>query len=354
MIDKSLRELVKGRIREFSREPSALIFVIFMPVIWICVLGLALSDNGAKPIYVAIVAEEKSTPKPFHENVVHALKEFPSKINVSETRMDEANTLLKRGSIWLVIKPRTKDRTIEYIYDAKHSEAARAYQLANDTIQSSFGRTNPIQTQVNPFKAPGARYVDFLIPGLLVFSLFTTSMFGTGMTIVSNRRENLLKRYLATPMNPYYYILSHIIGRSFIYVVETTVVLLTGMAIFGFVIQGSFGLFLLSNLIATACFTSIAILLAARNSNTATYNGMINFLTLPMMIFGGVWFARDHLPGWMNQIATYLPMTLGVDSARKIAIESATLVQVWPQLVLLLSYTAVFTVLAKMRFRWFS
>ncbi|MDD9951311.1 MAG: ABC transporter permease [Zetaproteobacteria bacterium] len=353
MINRSLIELVKGRIREFCREPSALIFVVCMPVIWICVLGLALSDTQEKPVFVGLINQNDSRHG-FYENIRHALGEYPNRIKVKEVAQEEGYTQLKRGNIWLLVVPDTDKDSIDYVYDPELSEGSRAFQTVNDVIQSSFGRTDPVKTQTRSLEVPGARYVDFLIPGLLIFSLFTTSMFGTGMTIVSNRRENLLKRYLATPMNPYSYILSHIIGRIFIFAIEVFVVLLTGMAIFGFRIQGSLPLFLTCALISTACFTSIAVLLAARNSNTATYNGTINFLTLPMMIFAGVWFSRDHLPEWINMVASYLPLTLGVDCARLIALESANWVAVAPTLLLLLAYTAIFTCIAKIRFRWYT
>ena len=45
MINKSLVEMVKGRWREFKREPSAMFFVVFMPILWMLILGLAFSDS---------------------------------------------------------------------------------------------------------------------------------------------------------------------------------------------------------------------------------------------------------------------------------------------------------------------
>ncbi len=39
MIRPSLREHIKGRWREFLREPSAAFWVIFMPLLWMVVFG---------------------------------------------------------------------------------------------------------------------------------------------------------------------------------------------------------------------------------------------------------------------------------------------------------------------------
>ena len=44
---KSLIEMTKGRLREFRREPSAFFFVLFMPLLWMFILGLAFSEAVA-------------------------------------------------------------------------------------------------------------------------------------------------------------------------------------------------------------------------------------------------------------------------------------------------------------------
>ena len=45
-----------------------------------------------------------------------------------------------------------------------------------------------------------ARYIDFLIPGLLGMNLMGSGMWGMGFALVEMRQRKLLKRYIATPM----------------------------------------------------------------------------------------------------------------------------------------------------------
>ena len=47
MMRKGLVELTKCRLREFAREPSAMIFVILMPIIWMIVIGFAFICSGS-------------------------------------------------------------------------------------------------------------------------------------------------------------------------------------------------------------------------------------------------------------------------------------------------------------------
>jgi len=44
-----------------------------------------------------------------------------------------------------------------------------------------------------------------------------------------------------------------------------------------------------------------------------------------LLIFGGVFFSVDRLPGWMATIARFLPLTPGVDVLRKTLLEGASL-----------------------------
>ena len=55
MLSLSLKEMVKGRWREFCREPSALIFVILMPIMWMLILGLAINNSNDDKLRVGLV-----------------------------------------------------------------------------------------------------------------------------------------------------------------------------------------------------------------------------------------------------------------------------------------------------------
>ena len=81
------------------------------------------------------------------------------------------------------------------------------------------------------------------------------------------RRDNLLKRYLATPMRPMHYILSHIFGRGFILAVELAAILLAGWLIFRFRIEGGLLPFVAFAALGAGSFTALAILCGSRSSN---------------------------------------------------------------------------------------
>jgi len=346
----SLLALTIGRWREFRREPSAFFFVIFMPILWMAILGAAFSGKGTMKVQVGWINSQPSTLPAFEFDIPESLEANP---NIILHRGESSEIKLKqlRGEIAAVITVDSSGPVVSF--DAASQEGSNASAIINRTLQEAAGRVDPLFINTEKIEIPGTRYIDFLIPGLLALSIMTSSLFGTGMLIVSNRRENLLKRYLATPMKPHEYLISHIFGRIFIFVVEVVAILIAGYLMFGFKTVGSYLSFLGFAFLGTAAFTSIAILCAARTANPATMNGMTNVISLPMMLVAGVWFSRANFPDWLGQIVQYLPLTALVDGLRRIALEGANISSLMFESVILLTYTVISTAAATKLFKWY-
>ena len=54
---KQLKQMVIGRWLEFRREPSAIFWVGFMPVLWMVGLGLAFSNPKPEQYRVGLIEE---------------------------------------------------------------------------------------------------------------------------------------------------------------------------------------------------------------------------------------------------------------------------------------------------------
>ncbi len=345
-MSKALVEMVKGRMREFRREPSAFFFVLFMPLVWMLILGGAFSGNSHPRAAIGWVPGAGE----FAARVQKSLESNPD-FTVQTGDVSQQRKNLGKGTVGIFVEP-TADDHILYHYDDHHPDAQHVSRWVDDTIQVAFGRTNPVISQARPESVPGSRYIDFLLPGLLAFSLLTTSLFGTGMTLVSHRRENLLRRFLTTPVRPQEYILSHLIGRLFIMALELMMILSAGFLIFGFRVQGSWSAFFGLCIVGTASFTALAIAAGARMTQTSAYNSLVNLLTLPMMLLSGVWFSRTHFPLWCQELSQLLPLTALVDGLRRVALEGESWQGVQSQLGLLALYGILAFFWARKRFRW--
>jgi ABC-2 type transport system permease protein len=345
MISRSLVEMCKARMREFRREPSAFFWVIFMPIVWMLILGYSFSEPRTEIFGIVTIGERSS----------HLLADSDRAFGVEILRADDLHTaekLMRRGDAVLGVE-QTDTHGIRFILDETNPQANRARIIANDVIQQRLGRVDAIKTESLASSLRSSRYVDFLIPGLLGLSIMTSSLFGLGMTLVSNRKENLLKRYLATPMSRSEYLLSHMFGRFIVFLYEATSVLAAAWLLFGFEVSGNFLSFGIFALLGVACFSSIALLCASRTSSIPAMGAIINLVNLPMMLLSGVFFATSNLPSWLQSVTSFLPLTSLVNGLRLLALEGAGVAALTPHIYLLLAYTILCGFAAKQLFRWY-
>lgn len=340
----SLLTMVKCRWLEFRREPSAFYYVIFFPIISILALGYIFNSPDRKPHLIGIDSQSVFNDALYE---IRSSSQFRS-IDGDQETLDKA---MKRGQIHLILH--LSPDQAEFAFDPKNNDAQHAKLALNEVIQKHYGAKPALPTLDLPRDQNGQRYVDFLIPGLLAFSVISTSLFGTGQLIVSNRRDNLLKRYLVTPMQPIGYIFSHVFGRLAILAVEVAVVLLCGWIVFDFKIQGSLPLFLVMTVLGASAFTSLAMLASSRTSNSAAYAGIVNAVVMPMALVGGIWFSRSYFPSWLEQMTSWLPLTTFVESLRSIALDGAGFKDVWPSASALLAMTGIFSVTSARLFKWY-
>jgi len=321
---------------------------VFMPILWMVLLGFALGGSGNENYSLGwdITGSEGSESALVKE----ALIQNP-KIHLKEFDTKALNTLLIRGEVSAIAK--LEGNELIFSFDPNNPASRVTKDITNTIAQEALGRKDIIGNKDEIISIPGTRYIDFLIPGLLALSILTSSMFGTGMTIVSNRREGLLKRYLATPMQAPQYLISHVIGRGFILVVEATAILVCAYLIFDFHIIGSFLAFVFFAVLGAAAFTAISIFFGARTENASTMNGISNLFMLPLMLLSGVWFSTDGFPKWLGLIADWLPLKPLVDGLRRVALEGATLADLQFQIGLLVAYTVLAIVAAKSTFKWY-
>lgn len=346
----SFLELIKGRWREFIREPSAAFFVVLMPIVFMTILGFALEGSQEDIYGVGWITDIPDAQRQSAEEQFMALSRDRA-LKVKSGTSSELALAMQRGEVQVIVE--ILPNSVQLTLDSQSREARQAKLRVEDTLQRAAGRTDPLLILQEKTTIPGTRYIDFLVPGLLAMSIMTTSLFGTGMLIVSNRRENLLKRYLATPMRPYEYILSHVVGRGFMLGIEVSSILLAARMLFAFELHGRWLDFALFATLGAAAFTALGLLLASRTANAAAMNGMTNLITLPMLIVSGVWFSRSHFPDWLANGVRWLPLTALTDGLRRIALEGAGLVSLSFELSILASFFMVCAIVTVPLFKWY-
>ena len=109
------------------------------------------------------------------------------------------------------------------------------------SIERELRNSEPMfSLKIEDVKARSQRYIDFLLPGLLAFMLMNLSIAGSGFNIVEYRRRGILKRLFVTPIQPKDFIVSIVLARTLIVLMQISVVLGLAIVLLDVKIMGSF------------------------------------------------------------------------------------------------------------------
>lgn len=340
MSDHPLWQLTLVRFREFIREPEALFWVFVFPLLLAAGLGLAFRNTPAETVAVGVVAAHQPA---FDDAPALDVEAFPT--------VGDGLDALSEGKVALLVE-RAADGSIVYHYDDTNPEGRDARLRVDIAVQQSAGRKDPVAAEDRLIREAGSRYIDFLVPGLLGMNLMGGSIWGMGFAIVDARRRKLLKRLIATPMPRHYFLMSFLIARLAMLVVEVGAFVGFAVLVFGVPVRGSLLLLAGVCVFGTLAFGALGLLLSSRARTIEAASGLMNLAMLPMWILSGVFFSSQRFPDIVQPIINALPLTALNDALRATMLQGATLAEITPQIGVLAAWLLVCFPVALKLFRW--
>jgi ABC-2 type transport system permease protein len=397
---EQLLALTAAHFKEITREKGVLFWGIVFPILMALGLGIAFTrkadvvrriaviENGAPassansgsaqpaPVESSLVdafLRERTTPveargsRPAHHKITVPDEKLGNTTFLFEkTTWENATVLLKRASISVAIDER--DGHVVYHFDPKNADAQLTYlklsRLFGDNGPAASGAPPPgadpedtrafaSESHIEPLTVAGTRYIDFLVPGLMAMGVMMSCLWGMSWGVVEKRSKKLLRRMVATPMRKSHFLVAMMTVRIGMNIVESALLFLFAHLVFGITIQGDvsalFAIFLAGNV----AFAGMAIFFSARTANTEVANGIINAVSLPMLILSGVFFSYHNFPEWSIPYIQKMPLTMLADGMRSVFIEGGGYGAVYVP-VLALTGIGVALFAAGLRiFRWY-
>ena len=338
-----LAQMVLSRLREFYREPATIFWVYGFPIMLAVGLGIAFREQPQEQVFVDIERSERMAP-------IRQALDADDRFVVSECEQAECRQRLRAGLTAMVIVPSEPD--VDYVFDPTRPESVAARRTVDDALQRSAGRKDPVATRDVHFSEPGARYIDFLIPGILGMNIMGGGLWGVGFVIVDMRIRKLLKRFVATPMKKSDFMIGVMISRILFLVPEVVLLLIFARWAFDVTVYGSvLALGAVIGLGAVA-FSGIGLLVASRAMKIETISGLMNLVMLPMWLLSGIFFSYERFPDVAIPFIRALPLTALNDGLRAVMLEGASLNALGVELAILTTYSILTFVLALRWFRW--
>jgi ABC-type multidrug transport system permease subunit len=337
-----LVELTLARLREFVREPEALFWSFFFPIVMSVAMAIAFPSQGTQPIRVGV-------PPGAASDAVRQTLAASHRIVVRDVPAEDELRQLREGDVHVIVRPGDPPT---YRFDPDRAESRIARLAVDDALKRAAGRSDPWQAREDAVAIPGSRYVDWLIPGIVALGIMNNSMWSIGFMTVQMRLRKLLKRLAASPMKKWEFLLAQVLARLIFLGPEVAVPLIFGVLAFRMPIQGSILVIALVVLLGALAFGSIGLLVGSRVRTLEAISGLMNLCMVPMWVLSGVFFSSSNFPEIVQPLIRALPLTALVDALRAVVLEGATPVGIRLELATLAAWTIVPFAIGLRIFKW--
>ncbi len=359
---RAMFAIARGSLTAIFRSPSAVVFTLAFPLIFILVFGFV----GSGSVFVDVGVEQGSdTLNPIYQGLERVSTVHLKRYSSDSLMRDD----LSKGRITAMISiapEKGKSGPPRWLVSLVSSGAAAdRIQVFQDILGQVVERVDnrvfpgkPTVADIPPPRIiPGRQYkeIDFILPGMLGFSLLSAGIFGTAFLFFNLRQTLVLKRFFATPISRGYIVLGEAIARLVFQVMGAIVIVGLGYFAFGYTLVHGWSTFLellLLSAYGLIVFMGFGFIVSSVAKNESTIPPMANLITLPQFLLAGTFFPIEVFPSWLQPVCRIMPLTYLNDAFRKIAFEGLGFVQILPQLIILAIWGLVVYGVTVRVFRW--
>jgi len=363
---RTLWSLTVANVKSLMRDRAALFWTIFFPIMFVFLFGSIFGGTSDARISVGYVDQDGTAASAGFRQAFAGI----SLLNLHDGSLDDEKAAMQRGEVSavIVIPKGLQDAVVQAKTGAKASAAIQLYgdpsqsqtsqvisgvvaQVANGFNLAAQGGTaivtvNPVSLQSTSISA-----VTYLVPSILAMALMQLGIFAA-IPLVQQREKGILKRIGATPLARWKLVGSNVLLRLVVAVVDAVLIVGIGFAVFNVQIVGNLLAVAGIVLLGAASFLAIGFALASFLKTEEQAQGVVQVVQLPMMFLSGIFFSFDFLPGVLQTVARFLPLTYLGDALRQVMVNGTQVAPLGVDLAILTGWLVVCLGIAARAFRW--
>jgi len=364
---RGLRAILFKEFIVVWRDPIALFFMFFPPLVQIIAFGFAL-DLDVKHMPTALLNQDRTfesrqlVDEFVNTQTFRIVKEVHSIAELAET--------IRRGDAYLGIeippeftRELRAGRTayVQVLIDGSNSTTA--LQALNTGIGVTFndslkrllretGRSGlPVEVRPQVLYNPALKSPNFFVPGVIGVALQLATVFATALSLVREREKGTLEQLLVSPLSRWGLMLGKIVPYLCIAMAMAALLFAILRWIFFVPIQGSLVALFVASFLYIFALLSLGLLISTRAQTQMEAFQLAMVFLLPGVFFSGFIFPRETMPWIFYAIGACLPVTYFIELMRAIILRGATLAEFWSSIVVLAAMGAVLFSLCALRFR---
>jgi ABC-2 type transport system permease protein len=366
---------ITGRIiAQFRRDHRTLGLVIIAPLLIMAIFGYVFRSQEDQTVNVAVVSQDNpsagqaSLAGPIIDNL-----KTKDTLRITEMSREDAENAVRDGSqrVALVFRPdfsqtlRTEHQaSLEIIVEGSNpGQAGGALGTVGQAIMESapivlkealppplnaaIPSTLPLQIETTRlYGSSEIKMLDFFAPMFIAYIGFFLIFLLTSVSFLRERTQGTMERLSASPVTRMEMVLGYMLGFGLFSVIQAVLLVIFTV----YVLQVQYTGNILSIFVVTLALVlgavNLGIFLSTFARNELQAVQFIPIVILPQVLLSGLLWPVQDMPGWLQAIARLMPLTYAVDAMTDIMIRGQTLAQTWQPLLVLISFAAVFALLA--------
>jgi ABC-2 type transport system permease protein len=361
--------IIERDLRRFRKSPVLVIVSILMPMVQLVVLGYAFGGK-IKHLQVGVVDQDHGVPAVKIREMCQAVAVNAATFD-TVSYSDEAIAMrdLRDGKInaLIDIPPEFSRKVlagnnprIGLMEDNTDQFSASAMQGSFTELLSTYNAA-PVPSRVTADVKlsvveiyPYVPYIQFLLPGTIVLSIFVSAMIGGGIIFIDDKARGLHEGYLVTPIGKFELIMGFTLAGAAKAIIAGTVLITVGSLIAGIpdpLNPMRIARMLLLVVVTAMALISMMFLIMVRVNDPLVPRAIFGMLNTVLYFPSGAVYPTQSFPGWMQAIAIVDPFTYAVHGFKELVLKNTGLMAISYDLLFLAGFTVVTLGAATLLFR---
>jgi ABC-2 type transport system permease protein len=385
MSTKRVAAIARRVMRQIARDHRTVALLILAPMLMLT-LGAILFRAKPAAIAVGVVNEDQGLTAPLTGKLVLGQR-IVDGLTVSDTfkvvplRTDESDARLRDGTVkGVLVLPSdltaqvlsgqrvTLDLRLEGSNPSRSAVIiARVTQSAIRALaslgtaelaargggQARGGDASLPVTLAATYLFAGSEFdaMDYVAPVYIAFLALFFVFLLTCVSFLRERSQGTMERLMATPATRLEVVVGYMLGLGLFALIQVAVILFFTVWVLRIHYLGSLSLVFVVIALLTVVGVSLGILASAFARNEFQVVQFIPLVIIPQFLLGGTVWAIEDMPGYLQPIAHAMPITYANRALRDVMLKGWGLPEIWPNLLVLLGFSAVLIILGALTMR---
>ncbi len=354
---KSLLLMTTTLWKNFFRNRQAIFFTLIFPLVFLLIFGFMYAEQatGPRDILVAVFIEDPSEGREILSNILEFTPGLS--LNYLEVKGEVEKTVADRGAHFgitledsdltfyfnpLLIQqnPQLEQmaRGIKSGFEREKAGVQEVIKVEREAISTGTGEVSPL---------------EYIFPGAIAIAVVSSGLFAITGFYLTFLETGVLRRMAATPLKKEVFFLSLILTRVVVAILGAFLILVAGRVLFRLSFEINWVLFLPYLVVGTLLMMALGVVITLVFRKRENANQFSGFLVTLMIFFSGIYIPLELLPGYLQTIGRFLPLTHVAQGLRgTMGIEPLVISEFWVSFLGMLGISIGLLLLVSWRSKW--